>query len=60
MKNAAKFALVMCLVVLAAAAVLSVTYPGLRDDIALGFQHFFEGAAEFIRDFAEAFRAAAG
>jgi len=55
MKKAGTFALVICLLVVAVAAVLCVTYPDLQPKFREFFQGIWDCLCQFFRNFREAF-----
>jgi len=58
MKKFAVFALVVCLLVIAVAAVLSVTYPELQQKFAESLRDFGESLRVFFSKMAEPFKEA--
>lgn len=58
MKKYAVFALVVCLLVIAVAAVLCVTYPEMQEKFAQSMQEFGQRVGAFFRMFLEPFKEA--
>ena len=56
MKKFASFALVVCLLVLAVAIVLGVTYPNVQKNINDFFSNLWEGTLDFFDRLIEVFR----